>query len=73
MKTEILKRAKTWTKTQTMKMNKKKAKMLLMKCKEKIALVKLRREKTKMKTLYSVKQTIFQIPPLCGTDELVGE
>ena len=81
MKTEILKRTKTWTKTQTMKttmvktmeMNKRKAKMLLMKCKEEIVLVKLRREKTKMKTLYSVKQTIFQIPPLYGSDELLGE
>ena len=44
--------------------------MLLMNCQEKIVLVKLQREKTKMKTLYSVKQTIFQIPPL---DELFGE
>ena len=73
-----MKRTKTWTKTQTMKttmvktmrMNKRKAKMLLMNCQEKIVLVKLQREKTKMKTLYSVKQTIFQIPPL---DELFGE
>ena len=81
MKTEILKRKKTWTKTQTMKttmvktmeMNKRKTKMLLMKCKEEIVLVKLRREKTKMKTLYSVKLTIFQIPPLYGSDELLGE
>ena len=81
MKTEILKKIKTWKKIQTMKttivkttkMNKRKAKMLMMKCKEKIELVKLRRKKTKMKTLHSVKQTIFQIPPLFASDELVGE
>ena len=82
MKTEILKKIKTWKKMQTMKttivktteMNKRKVKMLMMKCKEKIELVKLRRKKTKMKTLHSVKQTIFQIPPLFfASDELVGE
>ena len=64
MKTTIMK---------TMKMNKTKTKMLLTKCKEKIVMAKLRRMKTKMKTLYSVKQTIFQIPPLFGSDELFGE